>query len=178
VQACGASSYVAGDRCCAAFSVVLDDGQFAHVLRDEPSSIRALDNFDLGISRSQRTHAQPMPVSGEDWAGRERGAEHWTVREALERQGWQLVRSKRHLVYERRRLDGKRQTYVQSKTPSDRRAEHKQLTTLQRLFREDVELTTLQKLLSEGFEPAQQKAASALAGAGVKKGKKGRKGRH
>ena len=51
------------------------------------------------------------------------------VSDVVRENGWTLVRSKKHLVF-KRTVGGRRQTYVASKTPSDRRATKNQLHLL------------------------------------------------
>ena len=54
------------------------------------------------------------------------------VKDVARERGWTLARSKTHLVY-KRTVGGRRQTYVASKTPSDRRATRNQLRVLDAL---------------------------------------------
>ena len=61
-----------------------------------------------------------------------RGSSKRKVKDVLKAAGWTPVRTKKHLVY-KRTVGGRRQTFVASKTPSDRRATINQLKDIDRL---------------------------------------------
>ena len=55
-----------------------------------------------------------------------------TVESYLKSQGWKLERQKKHLVF-RRIVQGRKETFVTSKTPSDSRAGKNALATARRM---------------------------------------------
>jgi hypothetical protein len=94
------------------------------------------------------------------------------VEEALLEGGWRFERKRKHIVFKRTHAGtGRTQTFVQSATPSDWRAERAQLSDLRRL---DDEARTSQ--------PAPRAAAAERAGGGgggaAKKGGVRKKGRN
>jgi hypothetical protein len=100
------------------------------------------------------------------------------VKDVLKAAGWTQVRSKKHLVY-KRTVGGRRQTFVASKTPSDRRATINQLKDIDRLEKViDHELGGSRG--SQAAVPSAQSAAGSAGGGGgggkQKKQKGGKRG--
>lgn len=97
------------------------------LLLDSNKRVRATLDDDSVVRR----HGPGVGAAPAEPAARPRSQ---TVADALRERGWRPVRARRHVVFERTLANGAKQTYVQAKTPSDRRrAQRNQLALLNRL---------------------------------------------
>lgn len=109
------------------------------------------ENHEAAAAAAAAASSAPAPAAAGFRAGGGAGRDRpqstdKTVQAMLLEHSWLLVRQKRHYVY-KRTVKGVRQTFTQSKTPSDRRVHDVEMATLRRL-----ESVVEEQLHVESFE--------------------------